>query len=61
MSKVYFSLAHRGQHADVVGEISHKSNDAHPLREALDLAEQEHEAVFLRQLIQRPALPLILA
>lgn len=53
-------VPHRGQHANVVAEVPYESDDAHPLSEALDLAEEEHEAVFLSQLLQRSPLLLIL-
>lgn len=40
-------VAHRGQHVDIIIEVAHKRDDAHSLSEPLNLAEEEHETVFL--------------
>lgn len=37
----------RREHAHVVGEVADERDDVHPLREPLDLAEEQHEAVLL--------------
>jgi len=50
----------RRQHGDVVGEVPHEGDDVHALREPLDLAEEQHEAIFLGQLVQGPPLALVL-
>lgn len=58
--KSQYVIAHRCQHVDIIAEVSHKCDDAHSLSETFNLAEEQHEAVLLSQLIQRSSLPLIL-
>lgn len=42
-----------------LGEVAHEGERADALREARDLAEACHEAVLLAELVQGPALTLI--
>lgn len=51
----------RREHAHVVRKVADEGNDVHSLREPLDLAEQQHEAVLLCQLVQWAPLALILS
>lgn len=44
---------------DALGEIAHECERADALRKPRDLAEAHHEAVLLAELVQGPALTLV--
>lgn len=52
---------HRLNELDALGEIAHEGERADALREPRDLAEAHHEAVLLAELVQGPALALVVA
>lgn len=50
--------SHRREHLDALAEVADEGHDGHLLHEALDLTELHHEAVLIRQALQRLALLL---
>lgn len=53
------SWTHRLDQLDTFGEIAHEGEGADALGEPRDLAEAHHEAVLLAELVQGPALALV--
>ena len=51
---------YRREHLQVVLEVAQEGHASHPLGQPLHLAEEQHEAVLGRQLLQRLPLPLVL-
>lgn len=52
--------AHRCQQLEAVSEVAHEDDDLHPVGQPRDLGELDHEAVFLRQFLQRFPVRLVL-
>lgn len=51
-------VSHRCEHLHALAEVADEGHDGHLLHEPLDFAELQHEAVLVRQALQRLALLL---
>ena len=53
-------LSYRGQHLDIVCEVSHEGHDVHALIESFDATELHHESIFVAQRLHWFPVSLIL-
>lgn len=60
VKQLWVCVIYRSEHLNALGEIPQECHDGHLLHETLDLAELDHEAILICQVLQRSAFLLVL-